>query len=134
MPHAVAVAPADTETFDAGRDSLRLAWTPIQGAASYEVRIRPVWGQGGCCYDVDYSAFADSTFVLSGRATTIFDDPIFLTHSVVTATVAAVDANYYEYFRVLSDPFVGAPPSRLRGAVGVFGSLVVVNRRTLKVQ
>jgi len=134
MPQALAVAPGDTETFDARHDSLRLAWAPVHGAAAHEVRIRSRFGADACCFDVDYSAFADSTFVMSGHATTLADDPIFLTRSVVTATVAAVDGNYYEYFRVLSDPFVGAPPSRLRGAVGVFGSLVVVRRRTLKVQ
>ena len=135
IPHAMAVAPADTETFDAAHDSLRLAWTPVQGAAAHEVRIRAVSLQPDfCCYDFDYSVFADSTFVISGRARTIADDHVFLPRSVTVATVAAVDANYYEYFRVLSDPFVGAPPSRLRGAVGVFGSLVIVRRRTLKVQ
>lgn len=47
--------------------------------------------------------------------------------------VAAVDSNYYDY-RVLSDPFVRAPPSRLQGGLGVFGSLVPVTVRTLRVQ
>jgi hypothetical protein len=38
--------------------------------------------------------------------------------------VSAVDANYHEYMRIQSDPFAGAPPSRLIGAEGVFGAMV----------
>jgi hypothetical protein len=39
-------------------------------------------------------------------------------------TVSAVDVNYYDYYRAQSDPFAGAPPSHLTGAVGVFGAYV----------
>jgi len=31
-----------------------------------------------------------------------------------------VDVNYYDYYRSQSDPFAGAAPSHLVGAVGVF--------------
>jgi hypothetical protein len=40
--------------------------------------------------------------------------------------VIAVDVNYYDYYRAQSDPFAGAAPSHLSGAVGVFGSLAPI--------
>jgi hypothetical protein len=134
LPRGPALVPADTESFDAATDSLRLTWTPAVGAARHLVRIRSRFDGAGCCYDVNYSEFADSTFTLSGRARTLDNDPIFLARTTATAIVVAVDANYYEYYRVLSDPFIGAPPSRLVGGQGVFGAVVPVRVRTLKVR
>ena len=133
IPRAVAATPSDSEMFDL-RDSLRLVWSPVEDAAAHEVRFHSQFAQSGCCYDVEYAVFAESTFSISGLAKTIWNDPVFLSHGVTVVTVAAVDANYYEYFRTVSDPFVGAPPSRLTGGVGVFGSLVPLSIRTLKVR
>ena len=122
------------EQFNMRTDTLRLAWPRVAGARSYEVRI-----QRDVAFDTStYSVFADSTLRIAGLAESITNgdrifafDPRFGVHNDVM--VAAVDSNYYDYYRIFNDPFLGAPPSRLAGAVGVFGSMVSIVRRTLNV-
>jgi hypothetical protein len=48
--------------------------------------------------------------------------------------VAAVDTNYYQYYRVPGDPFTPAVPSRLTGGLGVFGSVVPVYAKRFSVR
>ena len=44
--------------------------------------------------------------------------------------VAAVDSNFYDYYRTNNDPFTGAGIiSRLTGGLGLFGSLVSAHDR-----
>jgi hypothetical protein len=51
-----------------------------------------------------------------------------------TLTVAAIDSNLYDYYRTGSDPFTGAGLiNRLEGGIGVFGSMVVLERRLVDV-
>jgi hypothetical protein len=48
--------------------------------------------------------------------------------------VAAVDSNFYDYYRTNNDPFTGAGIiSRVNGGLGLFGSLVSLNSGTLTV-
>ena len=54
--------------------------------------------------------------------------------SQTTVLVSAVDINYYQYYRVLSDPLSAAAPSHLTGALGVFGSVVPIVARRLDVK
>jgi hypothetical protein len=42
--------------------------------------------------------------------------------------------NYYDYYRAQSDPFAGAAPSHLVGAIGVFGAVVPLLLTELQVQ
>ncbi len=48
--------------------------------------------------------------------------------------VAAVDSNFYDYYRTNNDPFTGAGIiSRINGGLGLFGSLVTLTNGTLTV-
>ena len=108
-------------------DTLRLRWAPVLGASSYEVVVSSFGS-------ITYRAFADTTVVIPGTALTIGGDLILPPSGRLRVTVAAVDKNYYEYYRAQSDPFAGAPPSHLLGAVGVFGSIAPIIIETLDVR
>lgn len=104
--------------FVRARDTLRLDWPQASGARGYEL----VLGTGKVVW---YRTFADSSVTLPGTMLTIDGNPVFA-GGQAQAIVDAVDDNYYEYYRAQSDPFAGVPPSRLVGAVGVFGSVVPI--------
>ncbi len=113
------------ESFSAWRDTLRLDFAPVAGSAAHELRI---FNQ----YD-GYRRFVDSPVVVSGALKDFGGGFVFL-GGMMNVTVAAVDANYYDYYRTMSDPIGGGVLiTRLRGGVGVFGSIVVIARRTLDV-
>jgi hypothetical protein len=61
-------------------------------------------------------------------------DPVFPRGRPVEVLVSAVDMNYYDYYRAQSDPFAGAAPSHLVGAIGVFGAVVPLLLTELQVQ
>lgn len=98
-------------------DTLRLSWPPVQGARSYEVIVKTAQQR-------DYRVFTDTAIAIPGTALMLAGDMVFPPGARATVSVSAVDANYYEYYRAQSDPFAGAPPTPLTGAVGVFGSIV----------
>jgi hypothetical protein len=132
IPHA-SPGPFDSTTvphFVMTRDTLRLHWPRVAGAKSYQMTI-----VGRQHFDEDvldfvrYSAFADTSITLAGTHETIEHDEVFVPSDTITVLAAAVDENYYTYYHVFIDPFAGAPPSRLVGAIGVFGSVVPLVRR-----
>lgn len=125
-PAEFALQPA--HTFFRLRDTLRMSWSPVPGAASYEVIIRRSRSGG------EYRSFADTIFSLPGDALTIAGDEILPRGEDVTIVVSAVDVNYYDYYRSQSDPFAGAAPSHLSGAVGVFGSILPIFATELSVR
>ena len=104
------------------RDTLRLRWPRVPGARSYEVVVTGR-GQGE---QTVYRTFVDTAIVMPGTMLTIEGDDVFPFGSTMDVVVSAVDANYYDYYRSQSDPFAGAAPSRLIGALGVFGSNVPI--------
>lgn len=106
------------------RDTLRLSWPRVPGAAAYEIVVR-----SGA-----YRTFTDTSVVLAGTALTIAGDEVFPAGNPADVVVSAVDANYYDYYRAQSDPFAGAAPSRLTGAVGVFGSIAPILRLHMDVR
>jgi hypothetical protein len=106
---------ATRRVFFRSRDTLRLSWPRIPGARSYQVTI-------GAATNT-YQVFTDTSITMAGTALTVGGEDIFPV-GPVDALVNAVDVNYYEYYRAQSDPFAGAPPTNLVGAVGVFGSVV----------
>ncbi len=130
VPAATPVAPTGVVPFDRNADTLRLSWPRVPGAAAYFVSVV---GRISLGYDATgqrYSAFADTLLTLAGTARTMDDDPVFLSRDSVTVLVVAVDENFEVYYRPFVDPFAGAPPSRIAGALGVFGSVVpIVARR-----
>ena len=120
MPGPAQLALDPPRIFFRLHDTLRLTWPRVPGAASYEVIVRR--SHSG---DV-YRAFADTAYTTAGTALTIAGEEIFPRGEDVDVVVSAVDANYYDYYRSQSDPFAGAAPSHLAGAVGVFGAIVPI--------
>jgi hypothetical protein len=127
VPRAAPVATNSPIIFFPRRDTLRLAWPRVPGAASYEVLILSH-------FDREYRAFADSSFTLAGTALTLAGDEIFSSGDDAVVVVSAVDANYYDYYRSQSDPFAGAAPSHLTGAMGVFGSIEPILQMQLRIR
>lgn len=124
------------EFFRRLRDSLHLTWAAIDGAQSYELRILTEYGSGQFTNtDLSHPKFVEPGLTLPGTA----NDPLegedyFTTNTKATVLISAVDRNYYEYYRLLADPFAGSAASRLTGAVGVFGSMVPIVARRLDVR
>jgi uncharacterized protein DUF4249 len=128
-PSVIAVPLAPTDTFFRVRDTLRLLWPSIPGARNYEVLLRSSRS------DVEYRTFTDTNAIaLPGTTLTIGGKMAFPPRARVDVLVSAVDANYYDYYRAQSDPFAGAAPSHLTGAVGVFGSTGAVMLTSLRVR
>ncbi|HZI43559.1 MAG TPA: DUF4249 family protein [Gemmatimonadaceae bacterium] len=118
IPEPPALQQLAQRLFLRARDTLRLSWPQIAGARSYEFVI-------GYQDDVYYRVFTDTNLSLPGTAVTILGDPVF-PGGPSQFFVEAVDVNYYDYYRMESDPFAGAAPSHLTGAVGVFGSITPI--------
>jgi len=116
-------------SFSRSSDTVRMSWRPVTGAAAYEVVVHREHAVQGQSFFASYSTFTDTSVVLAGDARTFENNPIFETDGSATILVSAVDLNYYMYYHAVVDPFSGAPPSRLNGAVGVFGSTVPLRRR-----
>jgi hypothetical protein len=110
------------------RDTLRLNWPRVPGATSYEVIIRRPR------FEDEYRTFSDTSFTIAGTALTIAGDEIFQSGEDADVDVSAVDVNYYDYYRSQSDPFAGAAPGHLTGAVGVFGSVAPISHMVLRVR
>jgi len=114
--------------FNRARDTLRLSWPRVAGARSYELVIA-IDSQY-----VLYRTFADTSISLPGTTQSLAGHDVFPPYGAVQYMVEAVDVNYYEYYRMQSDPFAGVAPSHLTGAVGVFGSVVPILSGEVSVQ
>ena len=126
---------ASRSPFNRETDTLRLSWHPAVGATKYQVTIEcavTVPRVGTTFYK--YQVFADTSVEIVGTARTLQNDPVFYPGSSATVTVHAVDNNYYSYYHTTTDPFAGSPPSRLHGALGVFGSMSLIQHTTFRVQ
>jgi hypothetical protein len=119
--------------FRRATDTLRMEWRRVPGARSYQVSVsdgdRVDGGQS-----FHYLVFADTSISIPGTLRSIDNDPVFPLGKRVRVVVAAVDDNYYTYYHAQVDPFAGAPPSRLTGALGVFGSVVPIISRQYDVR
>jgi hypothetical protein len=116
--------------FDRSRDTIDLRWPTAPGTRSYLVRIETPLGPR--------SFFTESTHVrLPGdlRNTDVTSLPhVFIPGFPQTVTVSAVDSNYYDWFRTRSDAISGEGlVNRVRGGLGVFGSLVRIRLETVHV-
>jgi len=117
-------------SFERSRDTLQLRWPAVRGARTYAIRVETPYGP--------WALFADSTqFNLSGGLRNFFADglpSVWFPGFVQTATVVAVDVNFYDYNRSGNDPFGGTGLiSSVRGGIGVFGSLLNMLRREVSV-
>jgi hypothetical protein len=121
VPEGVAAAVAEQHIFDRSRDTAVVEWPAAPGARSYFVRIETPLGPR--------SFFTDSTWVrLTGelRNVDVSTLPhVFFPGFPQAVTVSAVDSNYYDWYRTHNDELSGTGRvSRVRGGLGVFGSLV----------
>lgn len=117
-------------SLDRSRDTVRLQWTPVRDARTYAIRVETPYGP--------WALFADSTqFTLSGGLRNFFAEglpSVWFPGFVQTASVVAVDANFYDYNRSGNDPFGGTGLiSSVRGGIGLFGSVVNMLRRDVSV-
>ena len=128
---AVAIGEVQAGTFRRDTDTLRLAWPRMAGAAKYQLAIRSVFMDQNFPieFNTRHRTFVDTSIAVAGTAKTFDNDDLFRRNSQVVVAIAAVDANYYAYYQPTSDPFAGAPPSRIKGALGVFGAVVPIVRR-----
>jgi hypothetical protein len=123
-------AVATAVVLDRSRDTLQLRWSAVRDARTYAVRIETPYGP--------WALFADSTqFTLSGGLRNYFAPglpSVWFPGFVQTASVVAVDANFYDYNRSGNDPFGGSGLiSSVRGGLGLFGSVVNMLRREVSV-
>jgi len=121
VPEGVAVVVAEQATFDRSRDTVVFEWPKSPRARSYFVRIETPFGPR--------SFFTDSSRVrLPGGLRNV--DVTVLPHVFIpgfpqAVTVSAVDSNYYDWYRTHNDALSGSGlVNRVRGGIGVFGSLV----------
>jgi len=121
VPEGVAVVVAEQATFDRSRDTVVFEWPKSPRARSYFVRIETPFGPR--------SFFTDSSRVrLPGGIRNV--DVTVLPHVFIpgfpqAVTVSAVDSNYYDWYRTHNDALSGSGlVNRVRGGIGVFGSLV----------
>ena len=121
MPAGTAAVIAEQKMFDRSRDTVVFEWPTSAGARSYFVRIETPFGPR--------SFFTDSTRVrLPGDLRNV--DITVLPHVFIpgfpqAVTVSAVDSNYYDWYRTHNDALSGnGLVNRVRGGIGVFGSLV----------
>ena len=147
VPSAKPVALSRGDLFHWRTDTLRLRWTPVNGAAAYFLSIDGVEEYNidathrDTSYRSRYSRFAFGPIDLPGTAKDQFDGsdifgPDYYSPSGfdVAAVVAAVDTNYYQYYRRPGDPFAPALPSHLTGGLGVFGSIVPIYAKRFTVR
>jgi hypothetical protein len=120
-------------SFSRSRDTLRLSWDAVTGARAYELQVWRTFTQYYNGRYLTYSAFVKDSVNLAGTARSAQDDEVFMPTSQAAVYLFAVDENYYEYYRSVGDPYVGAAPSRLQGALGLFGSVVPIVRRDLAI-
>ena len=121
MPDGVAAVAPTQRTYDRTRDTVTIEWPASPRARSYFVRIETPFGPR--------SFFTDETRIrLAGDLRNIEVDGIprvFIPGFPQAVTVSAVDSNYYDWFRTHNDAISGSGLiNRVRGGIGVFGSLV----------
>jgi hypothetical protein len=131
IPESTDIPPSDViGTLVRARDTVRMSWNRVPLAARYEVVVQNIFvHEGRQIRELTYRSFADTSIAIAGTARTLENDAVFRPGHSALVQVMAVDDNYYTYYHLNVDPFAGAPPSRLNGAVGVFGSIARVRTR-----
>jgi len=119
-----------TDTLNVDRDTLVVAWDPAGAASRYSLRIETPYGP--------FFFFTDSVqFRLSGQLRNLFADrlpTVFVPGFRQTVQVAAVDTNFFDYYRSGNNPFTGTGIiNRLSGGTGLFGAYAPVDTRSVEV-
>ncbi len=119
-----------TRTFNRDHDTMLVQWPNASSARAYTLRIETPFGP--------FFLFTDSTrFRATGALRNFFANSlqrVFIPGFRQDMVVAAVDSNFYDYYRTTNDPFTGTGIiSRVTGGLGLFGSLVELNTGTITV-
>ncbi|HEY4303929.1 MAG TPA: DUF4249 family protein [Gemmatimonadaceae bacterium] len=119
-----------TKNFNRDHDTLNIRWDPTPLTRAYAVRVESPFGP--------YFLLTDSTGLrLVGDARNIFAnnlEHLFIPGFRQDVVVAAVDSNFYDYYRTNNDPFTGSGIiSRINGGLGLFGALYPLTSGTLAV-
>jgi hypothetical protein len=119
-----------TRTFNRDRDSIVVEWKRAAAARAYALRVESPFGP--------FFLFTDSLrFRMNGDLRNLFANGlprVFIPGFRQDILIAAVDSNFFDYYRTNSDPFTGSGIiSRLNGALGMFGSMVTLNSGTVTV-
>jgi len=130
IPAATTPSQMPIRSFNRTQDTLMLTWPAAQQTRSYAARIETPFGP--------FFLFTDSLFLrLTGDLRNLFADDlprVLIPGFEQGVLIAAVDSNFYDYYRTQNDPFTGSGIiSRVQGGVGFFGSLVPVVRQVLDV-
>jgi hypothetical protein len=130
VPGGVPASAADSRLFDRARDTVTLQWPGTAGARSYLVRIETPFGPR--------AFFTESTHVrLPGDLRNVDQRQlvrVFIPGFPQAVTVSAVDSNYYDWYRTQNDALTGMGLiNRVRGGMGVFGSLVRLRFESVRV-
>ena len=117
-------------TMNRDHDALDAQWTAAVSTRTYAVRVETPFGP--------FFLFTDSTRLhLSGDLRNLFADDlqhVFIPGFRQDVLVAAVDSNFYDYYRTNNDPFTGSGIiSRIDGGIGLFGSMVTMTSGTITV-
>ena len=130
VPTGVAASVGASRPFDRARDTVTLQWPATTGARSYLVRIETPFGPR--------SFFTESTHVrLTGDLRNVDQRQlvrVFIPGFPQAVTVSAVDSNFYDWYRTQNDALTGMGLiNRVRGGMGVFGSLVRLRFESVRV-
>lgn len=130
VPRATPAGTAPVVPFNRDRDTARVSIPEVESARGYFLRIdAPVAAFSVVTTDRDISITGDTRNLLTENLLRVFF-PGF----EQTLTVAAADTNLYDYYRSGNDPFSGVGLiTHVQGGLGVFGSIVVIERRVLDV-
>jgi hypothetical protein len=130
VPDALPANPDPAIVFNRDQDTLALQWTGGPATRRYAVRVDTPYGL--------FFLFTDSTSVhLRGTLQNLFAEGFpraFQPGFDETVSVAAVDGNFFDYYRSRNSPFTGSGLiNHLTGGIGLFGSYVPLRTRPLAV-
>ena len=130
VPGGTPASAAEPRLFDRARDTVTLQWPATVGARSYLVRIETPFGPR--------AFFTESTHVrLPGDLRNVDQRQlvrVFIPGFPQAVTVSAVDSNFYDWYRTQNDALTGMGLiNRVRGGMGVFGSLVRLRFESVRV-
>lgn len=131
FPYAVQGLPPEGAAFNRDRDTLRVSWTGGQGSKSAFVQIRPrdVTRWVRMVLWTDSAGLAVPGRLAFPLPSDTLPADVWIAGTRETFTVAAMDANFYDFFRTANDPFTGSGfVNHLEGGIGVFGAMVPVSR------
>ena len=119
-----------TRSFNRDHDTLVVTWNAAAMARAYALRVESPFGP--------FFLFTDSLrFRLTGDLRNPFADQferVFIPGFRQDILVAAIDTNFFDYYRTNNDPFTGTGLlSHISGGLGLFGSMVILSSGTLNV-